>query len=246
MEFEGIKIDEEFLKDYSKELEKDAKKAEEGVYKQAGVRFNLASPKQLGEVLFDKLKLDPSAKKTKTGQYQTGEDVLLKLAAKGHQIVDDILAFRELTKLKSTYVDSLPELINKKTGRVHTTYGQAVAVTGRLASNNPNLQNIPIRTERGREIRKAFVPRNEEYTLLSADYSQIELRIIASMSNDEAMKEAFRQGLDIHTATAANIYNVPLDQVGRDMRRNAKSVNFGIVYGISAFGLSENLGFPSE
>ena len=185
MEYEGVRIDVDFLNDYSKELEKDAKKAEESVYKQAGVRFNLASPKQLGEVLFDKLKLDPSAKKTKTGQYQTGEDVLLKLAAKGNQIADDILAFRELTKLKSTYVDSLPLLINKKTGRVHTTYGQAVAVTGRLASNNPNLQNIPVRTDRGKEIRKAFIPRDNKHVLLSADYSQIELRIVAAISGDK-------------------------------------------------------------
>src|SRR6187399_249278 len=195
MEFEGVKIDEEFLKDYSKELEKDAKKAEESVYKQAGVRFNLASPKQLGEVLFDKLKLDSSAKKTKTGQYQTGEDVLLKLAMQ-NPIVDDILVFRELTKLKSTYVDALPLMINKKTGRVHTSYAQAVAVTGRLSSNNPNLQNIPIRTERGREIRKAFIPRDKDHVLISADYSQIELRIIAHFSGDATMKEAFRTGQD--------------------------------------------------
>jgi DNA polymerase-1 len=242
MEYEGIKVDVDFLADYSKELEKDAKKAEESVYKQAGVRFNLASPKQLGEVLFDKLKLDPSAKKTKTGQYQTGEDVLLKLAAKGHQIVDDILAFRELTKLKSTYVDSLPELINKKTGRVHTTYGQAVAVTGRLASNNPNLQNIPVRTDRGREIRKAFIPRDSKHILLSADYSQIELRIVAAISGDTNMCEAFRKGTDIHTATAARVYNIPETEVTKEMRYKAKSVNFGIIYGQGAFGLADNLG----
>lgn len=242
MEYEGIKVDVDFLGDYSKELEKDAKKAEESVYKQAGVRFNLASPKQLGEVLFDKLKLDPSAKKTKTGQYQTGEDVLLKLAAKGHQIVDDILAFRELTKLKSTYVDSLPELINKKTGRVHTTYGQAVAVTGRLASNNPNLQNIPVRTDRGREIRKAFIPRDSKHILLSADYSQIELRIVAAISGDTNMCEAFRKGTDIHTATAARVYNIPESEVTKEMRYKAKSVNFGIIYGQGAFGLADNLG----
>ncbi len=242
MEYEGIKVDVDFLGDYSKELEKDAKKAEESVYKQAGVRFNLASPKQLGEVLFDKLKLDPSAKKTKTGQYQTGEDVLLKLAAKGHQIVDDILAFRELTKLKSTYVDSLPELINKKTGRVHTTYGQAVAVTGRLASNNPNLQNIPVRTDRGREIRKAFIPRDSKHILLSADYSQIELRIVAAISGDTNMCEAFRKGTDIHTATAARVYNIPEAEVTKEMRYKAKSVNFGIIYGQGAFGLADNLG----
>lgn len=213
MEYEGIKVDTDFLNDYSKELEKDAKKAEESVYKQAGVRFNLASPKQLGEILFDKLKLDPSAKKTKTGQYQTGEDVLLKLAAKGNQIVDDILAFRELTKLKSTYVDALPLLINRKTGRVHTSYGQAVAVTGRLQSNNPNLQNIPVRTDRGKEVRKAFVPRDSKHILLSADYSQIELRIVAAISGDANMCKAFRDGTDIHTATAARVYNVAEKEV---------------------------------
>ncbi|HKZ65397.1 MAG TPA: DNA polymerase I [Chitinophagaceae bacterium] len=242
MEFEGVKIDTGFLNDYSKQLEKDAKTAEENVYKQAGVRFNLASPKQLGEVLFDKLKLDPSAKKTKTGQYQTGEDVLLKLAAKGNPIVDDILAFRELTKLKSTYVDSLPLLINRKTGRVHTTYGQAVAVTGRLASNNPNLQNIPVRTDRGKEIRKAFIPRDSNHILLSADYSQIELRIVAAISGDKNMCEAFKNGTDIHTATAAKVYAIAESVVTKEMRYKAKSVNFGIIYGQGAFGLADNLG----
>jgi len=242
MEYEGIKVDVDFLGDYSKQLEKDAKKAEESVYKQAGVRFNLASPKQLGEVLFDKLKLDPSAKKTKTGQYQTGEDVLLKLAVKGHQIVDDILAFRELTKLKSTYVDALPQLINRKTGRVHTTYGQAVAVTGRLQSNNPNLQNIPVRTERGKEIRKAFIPRDNKHVLLSADYSQIELRIVAAISGDKNMCKAFKDGTDIHTATASRVYNVAEKDVTKEMRYKAKSVNFGIIYGQGAFGLADNLG----
>jgi DNA polymerase-1 len=244
MEYEGIKIDEQFLAEYSKQLEKDAKEAEQSVFKQAGIPkgFNLASPKQLGEVLFDILKLDSSAKKTKTGQYQTGEDVLLKLAAKGHKIVDDILAFRELTKLKSTYVDSLPLLINKKTGRVHTTYGQAVAVTGRLASNNPNLQNIPVRTERGKEIRKAFIPRDDKHILLSADYSQIELRIVAGMSGDQNMVEGFKKGTDIHTATAARVYNVSEKDVTKEMRYKAKSVNFGIIYGQGAFGLADNLG----
>lgn len=242
MEYEGVKVDVDFLTDYSKQLEKDAKAAEESVYKQAGVRFNLASPKQLGEVLFEKLKLDPSAKKTKTGQYQTGEDVLLKLAAKGNPIVDDILTFRELTKLKSTYVDALPQLINPRTGRVHTTYGQAVAVTGRLASNNPNLQNIPVRTDRGKEIRKAFIPRDDKHTLLSADYSQIELRIVAAMSGDENMCTAFINGTDIHTATAARVYNVDEKDVTKEMRYKAKSVNFGIIYGQGAFGLADNLG----
>ena len=242
MEYEGINVDVNFLGDYSKELQIDAKKAEESVYKQAGVRFNLASPKQLGEVLFDKLKLDASAKKTKTGQYQTGEDVLLKLAAKGHQIVDDILAFRELTKLKSTYVDALPLLINRKTSRVHTSYAQAVAVTGRLSSNNPNLQNIPVRTDRGREIRKAFIPRDNKHILLSADYSQIELRIVAAISGDENMCAAFTRGTDIHTVTAARVYNVPESEVTKEMRYKAKSVNFGIIYGQGAFGLADNLG----
>jgi len=242
MEYEGIKVDIDFLAEYSKELEREAKNAEESVYKQAGVRFNLASPKQLGEVLFDKLKLDPSAKKTKTGQYQTGEDVLLKLAAKGNQIVDNILVFRELTKLKSTYVDALPLLINKKTGRVHTTYGQAVAVTGRLQSNNPNLQNIPVRTDRGKEVRKAFVPRDNKHVLLSADYSQIELRIVAAMSGDKNMCDGFKRGTDIHTTTASRVYNVSEKEVTKEMRYKAKSVNFGIIYGQGAFGLADNLG----
>jgi len=245
MEAAGVKLDSQALNDFSKELHLEIIKVQEEIWQLAGVDFNIASPKQLGEILFDRLKIDDKPKKTATKQYQTGEDVLQKLIHK-NPIVQLILDFRGLSKLKSTYVDALPLLVNPVTGRIHTSYNQAVAATGRLSSTNPNLQNIPIRTERGREIRKAFVPRNEEYTILSADYSQIELRIIASMSNDEAMKEAFRQGLDIHTATAANIYNVPLDQVDRDMRRNAKSVNFGIVYGISAFGLSENLGIPRK
>ena len=241
MEFEGVRIDTSFLNDYSKELEREAKQSEEAVYKTAGVRFNLASPKQLGEVLFDKLKLDPKAKKTKTGQYATGEDVLQKLA---HQfpIVSDILTFRELTKLKSTYVDALPLLINPNTGRVHTTYGQAVAVTGRLASNNPNLQNIPVRSDRGKEIRKAFIPRDKNHVLVSADYSQIELRIVAAISGDENMCEAFRLGKDIHTATAAKVYGIDESEVTKEMRYKAKSVNFGIIYGQGAFGLADNLG----
>src|SRR5258708_22231057 len=187
------------------------------------------------------MQLDPKAKKTKTGQYATGEDVLLKLANK-HQIVDDILAFRELTKLKSTYVDALPLMINRKAGRVHTSYAQAVAVTGRLSSNNPNLQNIPIRTERGREIRKAFIPRNEDYILVSADYSQIELRIVAAISGDPNMCDAFRTGKDIHTATASKVYNIAENEVTKVMRYKAKSVNFGIIYGQGAFGLADNLG----
>ena len=241
MEFEGIKVDTGFLNVYSKQLEKDAKEAEQKVFSSSGLKFNLASPKQLGEVLFDHLKLDPKAKKTKTGQYATGEDVLLKLAHSS-SIVEDILVFRELTKLKSTYVDALPLLINRKTGRVHTTYGQAVAVTGRLASNNPNLQNIPVRTERGREVRKAFVARDENHVLLSADYSQIELRIVAAISGDPAMCEAFIQGKDIHTATAAKVYKIEEKDVTKEMRYKAKSVNFGIIYGQGAFGLADNLG----
>jgi DNA polymerase-1 len=241
MEFEGIRVDMDFLKEYSKLLDGDAKLAEENVYKEAGVRFNLSSPKQLGEVLFEKLKLDPKAKKTKTGQYATGEDVLVKLAHQ-NKIVDDILAYRELTKLKSTYVDALPLMTNRKTGRVHTSYAQAVAVTGRLSSNNPNLQNIPVRTERGREIRKAFIPRDKNYLLLSADYSQIELRIVAAISGDPNMCEAFTTGKDIHTATAAKVFGVDEKSVTKEMRYKAKSVNFGIIYGQGAFGLADNLG----
>lgn len=241
IEFEGIRIDENFLKSYSQELQKDIATAEESVYAQAELRFNLASPKQLGEVLFDHMKLDPKAKKTKTGQYATGEDVLEKLRSK-HKIVDDILVFRELSKLKSTYVDALPLLINPKTGRVHTSFNQAVAVTGRLSSNNPNLQNIPIRTDRGREIRKAFIPRDENHVLLSADYSQIELRIVAAISGDERMIQAFKDNKDIHTATAATVYGIAENDVDKTQRRNAKAVNFGIIYGQSAFGLAENLG----
>ena len=243
MEYEGVKVDTKFLSDYSKVLEVDAKISEERVYEQAGVRFNLASPKQLGEVLFEILKLDAKAKKTKTGQYATGEDVLQKMAAK-HKIVDDILNFRELTKLKSTYVDSVPALINPKTGRIHTSYAQAVAVTGRLSSTNPNLQNIPIRTERGREIRKAFIPRDPSRVLISADYSQIELRIVAAISGDPNMCDAFKQGKDIHTATAAKVYGIEESAVTKEMRYKAKSVNFGIIYGQGAFGLAENLGIP--
>lgn len=243
IEFEGVRVDMEFLNEYSKELEREAKRCEESVYSQAGVRFNLSSPRQLGEVLFDKLKLDPKAKTTRNGQYATGEDVLRKLAHQS-QIVDDILGYRELTKLKSTYVDALPQIINRKTGRVHTCYGQTIAVTGRLSSNNPNLQNIPIRTERGREIRKAFIPRDNDHLLVSADYSQIELRIVAAISADPNMCDAFKQHKDIHTATASKVFNVAENEVTKEMRYKAKSVNFGIIYGQGAFGLSENLGIP--
>lgn len=245
IEKEGVRIDIETLKAYSKELETDIIKFEQNVYDKAGIKFNLASPKQLGEVLFDKLQLDPKAKKTKTGQYQTGEDVLTALASKS-DIVQDILDFRQLQKLKSTYVDALPLMVNPKTGRVHTSYNQAVAATGRLSSNNPNLQNIPIRTERGREVRKAFIARDENHILLSADYSQIELRIIAEISKEENMLDAFSKGIDIHTATAAKVYGITIEEVDSMQRRNAKAVNFGIIYGQSAFGLSQNLGIPRK
>ncbi|HUZ57462.1 MAG TPA: DNA polymerase I [Hanamia sp.] len=241
MEFEGVNVDTVFLGNYSKELEIEARKCEERVYQQAGIKFNLASPRQVGEVLFEKMRIDSKTKKTKGGQHATGEDVLLKLA-KDNPIVEDILSFRELTKLRSTYVDALPQLINKKTGRVHTNYGQAIAVTGRLSSNNPNLQNIPVRTARGREIRKAFIPRDKDHVIISADYSQIELRIVAGISGDPAMGEAFKLGKDIHTATAAKVFNVKEEEVTKEMRYKAKSVNFGIIYGQSAFGLAENIG----
>ncbi len=241
MEYEGVNIDVEFLKIYSQKLQEDLLLIEKSIYELAGTSFNIDSPKQLGEILFDKLKIDEKAKKTKTGQYATGEEVLAKFSKK-HPIIEQILDYRELRKLKSTYVDSLPEMVNKKTGRVHTSFMQAVTATGRLSSNNPNLQNIPIRTERGRMVRKAFVPRNSDYLLLSADYSQVELRIIAALSKDENMINAFKEGKDIHAATAARVFGVPLEEVSKDMRSKAKAVNFGIIYGQSAFGLSENLG----
>ena len=241
MEFEGVKIDEHFLSEYSKLLEKDIVRVEKEVFDLAGVRFNLASPRQLGEVLFEKLKIPYEGKKTKTGQYSTDDDMLSKLEHQ-HPIAALLRDYRELTKLKSTYVDAIPLLVNPKTGRIHTSFNQAVAATGRLSSTDPNLQNIPIRTERGREIRKAFIPRNEDFVLLSADYSQIELRIIAALSQDENMLSFFHQGLDIHAATASRVFNVPLEEVTRDMRGRAKAVNFGIAYGQTAFGLSQTLG----
>lgn len=243
MEFEGVRIDTSSLAELSSLLQKESLEIEKHVYELAGVRFNLGSPKQLGEVLFEKLKLDPKAKKTKTGQYATGEEILSKLAIE-HPIAEAILDYRQMVKLKSTYVDALPTMINPKTGRIHTTYNQFVAATGRLSSVNPNLQNIPIRTARGREIRKAFVPRDENHVLLSADYSQIELRIMAAFSGDESMLEAFKTGRDIHSTTAAKIFKLPLEEVTSDMRRKAKTANFGIIYGISAFGLSQRLGIP--
>jgi DNA polymerase I len=244
MEREGIRINAQFLNDYSVELAKEIGALEKRIHELAGVNFNIASPKQLGEVLFDHLKLDPKAKKTKTGQYQTGEDILQGLSE--HEIARCILDVRQLQKLKSTYVDALPTLVHPKTGRVHTSFNQAVAATGRLSSTDPNLQNIPIRTEKGREIRKAFIPRDDNFVLMSADYSQIELRVIASMAKETNMIEAFAQGIDIHTATAAKVYNKTIDAVTPEERRNAKAVNFGIIYGQSAFGLSQSLGIPRK
>ena len=240
MEREGVNLDIQNLRDYSLELEKDIIAVDKEIQALAGTSFNTSSPKQVGEVLFEYLKIVDKPKKTKTGQYSTGEDVLSKLVNK-HPIVNKILDYRELVKLKNTYVDTLPELVNKKTGRIHTSYNQVVAVTGRLSSDNPNLQNIPIRTTRGREIRKAFIPRSSEYILLSADYSQIELRIVAALSQDPNMCEAFKLGKDIHTATAAKVYGIAEEDVTKEMRYKAKSVNFGIIYGQGAFGLAENL-----
>jgi len=237
MEIEGININTDFLKELSIALTDDIDRLEKAIYSHAGEEFNIASPKQLGVVLFENLKLIDKPKKTKTGQYATGEDVLSYLA-KDHQIIRDILEYRQYNKLKSTYVDALPNEINPKTGRIHTEYAQAVAATGRLSSNNPNLQNIPIRTERGREVRKAFIPRNKDYVLLAADYSQIELRIIAALSDEETMINAFKNGEDIHASTAAKVFNIPINEVTREQRSNAKTVNFGIIYGVSAFGLS--------
>ncbi|AQS94146.1 DNA polymerase I [Polaribacter sp. BM10] len=237
MEIEGINVNTDFLKDLSIALSNDINRLEKEIYEQAGEEFNIASPKQLGIVLFEKMELVKKPKKTKTGQYKTGEDILSFLA-KDHKIIRDIQEYRQYKKLQSTYVDALPNEINAKTGRIHTEYMQAVAATGRLSSNNPNLQNIPIRTERGREVRKAFVPKNDNYVLLAADYSQIELRIIAALSEEENMINAFKNGEDIHASTAAKVFNVALEDVTREQRSNAKTVNFGIVYGVSAFGLS--------
>jgi len=245
MEQNGVRFDEAPLRNFSKELQTEIQALEKQVYEQAGESFNIGSPKQLGEILFDKLKLSKKPKKTKTGQYATGEEILVTLA-KEHGIVQSILDFRQLQKLKSTYVDALPELISPQDGRIHTSYNQAVAATGRLSSTNPNLQNLPIRTERGREIRKAVVPASEEYTLMAADYSQVELRIMAEFSEDATMIESFANGRDIHATTAAKIYKVPLEEVDGDMRRKAKTANFGIIYGISAFGLSQRLNIPRK
>ncbi len=243
MEFEGIRLDTHFLKEYSKELDKIIIEKEKEIYTNAGVRFNISSPKQVGEVLFDKLKIPYRWKKTSSGQYSTDVDKLTELAGE-HIVIDTILEYRKYTKLKSTYVDALPLLVNPKTGRIHSNFNQARAATGRLSSENPNLQNIPIRDEAGREIRKAFVPRNEDYLILAADYSQIELRIIADMSGDESMLEAFYEGNDFHRATAAKVYNIPYDSVSSQQRRNAKTVNFSIIYGAGATNLSRQLNIP--
>ncbi len=238
METEGIRLDVDFLKSMSVDMQKEIKEFEQKIYETAGEKFNLASPKQLGDILFDKLKIGGAKqKKTKTGQYATGEEVLSYLANE-HQIVKDILDWRQMVKLQSTYIDALPNQVDFKTERVHTDYMQTVAATGRLSSNNPNLQNIPIRTERGRLIRKAFIARDENYSLLSADYSQIELRIIAALSGEENMIKAFQNNEDIHKSTAAKVFNVALEEVTKEQRSNAKTVNFGIIYGVSAFGLS--------
>jgi DNA polymerase-1 len=238
MELEGINLDVPFLKSMSVEMAVESKALEQKIYETAGEKFNLASPKQLGDILFDKLKIGGAKqKKTKTGQYATGEEILSYLE-KDNPIVKDILEWRQMVKLQSTYIDALPNQVDAKTGRVHTDYMQTVAATGRLSSNNPNLQNIPVRTERGRLIRKAFIPRDENYTLVSADYSQIELRIIAALSGEENMIKAFQNNEDIHRSTAAKVFNVPLEEVTKEQRSNAKTVNFGIIYGVSAFGLS--------
>ncbi len=237
METEGINVDESVLKEISKSLDGDIENLEKSIYDKAGEEFNIGSPKQLGEILFGKLKIADKPKKTKSGQYSTAEEVL-SFHAKEHQIAQDVLDWRGLSKLKSTYVDALPKQVNKKTNRIHTEFMQTVAATGRLSSTNPNLQNIPIRTERGRQVRTAFVPKNEDYTLLAADYSQIELRIIAALSDEETMIKAFQDGEDIHASTASKIFDVALDEVTREQRSQAKTVNFGIIYGVSAFGLS--------
>ncbi|MDH4057518.1 MAG: DNA polymerase I, partial [Cyclobacteriaceae bacterium] len=240
MEYEGVTLDTDVLSKMSEDLRVESEKIQKEIFELADQEFNVNSPKQLGEILFDKMKLGGKPKKTKTGQYATGEDVLNKLAGES-EIVKKILDYREYEKLRSTYVDALPKLVDKRDGRIHTDYRQAVAATGRLSSNNPNLQNIPIRTEKGRQIRKAFVPRSKDFRFMSADYSQIELRIAASFAKDEIMIDAFKNKRDIHTTTAAKVFKVPIEQVTPDMRRKAKEVNFGILYGSTAFGLAQNL-----
>ncbi|MDK7674542.1 DNA polymerase I [Weeksella virosa] len=243
MEIEGIRLDVDFLQQLSKKHQEKIKELEQKIFSEAGEEFNLNSPKQLGDILFDKLKLEPKSKKTKTGQYSTGEEILSKLAH--YPIIKNILHYRQLQKLKSTYIDALPELVNPVTQRVHTTFAQTVAATGRLSSVNPNLQNIPIRTEEGQQIRKAFIARNPEYKIISADYSQIELRLIAQMAQDPVMVKAFQDGEDIHASTAAKIFGVALDEVTREQRSQAKTVNFGIIYGVSAFRLAQQTGLSN-
>ena len=243
MEVTGVKLDTVALKQSSEELTAALNNLEKEIYELAGVKFNINSSKQVGEVLFEHLKIEEKAKKTKTGSYSTSEDILEKIRSK-HPVVGKLLEYRGLKKLLSTYIDALPELINPETGKIHTSFNQTVTATGRLSSTNPNLQNIPIRDELGREIRKAFIPDNEDCTFFSADYSQIELRIMAHLSQDEHMIEAFRSGADIHSATAAKIYGIPVEEVTGDMRRKAKTANFGIIYGISIFGLAERLNIP--
>jgi DNA polymerase-1 len=243
MEYEGVTLDVKALNSYAEVLRKDIAELENKIYEMAGRSFNIASPRQVGEILFDVLKIDDKAKKTKSGQYSTGEDILQKLKSK-HEIIPAILEYRGLKKLLNTYVESLPKLINPKTGRIHTSYNQTVVVTGRLSSTNPNLQNIPIRDEAGREIRKAFTASDHNHVFLSADYSQVELRLMAHFSGDKHLIEAFRNGEDIHRATAAKIFKVSLEEVDQDMRRKAKTANFGIIYGISAFGLADRLNIP--
>mgnify|MGYP000362312638 CR=1 FL=1 len=237
MEKEGINIDSSYLNQLEQEFEKDLNKLKEEIYNQSGEEFNLNSPKQLGDILFDKLKLVSKPKKTKTGQYSTSEEVLSSLA-NDHEIIRSILEWRSLDKLQNTYVRSLPNEVSNRTNKIHTKFNQTVTTTGRLSSNNPNLQNIPIRTKNGQKIRKAFIPRNNNFELMAADYSQIELRVIASMSKDPNMIDAFIKNQDIHTITASKIYNINPAEVTREQRGNAKTVNFGIIYGVSAFGLS--------
>ena len=237
MENEGINLDIKFLDKLSEKTKTEVNDLAEKIYKEAEAEFNISSPKQLGEILFDQMKISKNPKKTKTGQYSTSEEVLSELA-KENSFVKLILEYRSISKLLNTYIDSLPKQISSRTNRIHTQYIQTVASTGRLSSINPNLQNIPIRTNRGREIRKAFIPKNKDYFILAADYSQIELRIIASLSEEENMINAFKNNEDIHTSTAAAVFNVPIKEVSREQRSNAKVVNFGIIYGVSAFGLS--------
>lgn len=245
MEQNGVSLDTVALTRIASHLQDEMFGLEHEIYSLAGEAFNIASPRQLGNILFGKLQLSDKVKKTKSGQYSTSEEVLNKLAAK-HPIVKMVLEYRSVSKLLSTYVLALPKMLSPTDNKLHTTYNQAATATGRLSSNNPNLQNIPIRTQRGKEIRQAFVPSADTHVLLAADYSQIELRIMASLSGDEGMQTDFREGMDIHTATAARVYDMPVDKVDKELRRHAKTVNFGIIYGISAFGLSERLGISRK